>query len=308
MKTALKWLIILIALADATFYGAQKFYPGLILAVEPGVVYRSPYCSVRQAMAGVATKLEQERTADAILAASTIIKSEDNLDLWQTPKGQYWVPTGRKEILPILLAQQQRNIYGDQAWGVRKGDVVLDCGAHVGTYTRKALAAGASLVVAIEPAPAAVECLRRNLAFEVAQKKVIIYSKGVWDKEDTLTLYTDRNADAGDSFVMHESASKFIEKIPVTTIDKLTSELNLPRVDFIKADVKGSTERAIRGGAMVIGKYHPRMAFSTEETADDPKAIAAVTRGLAPGYHMQCGPCLLDKKEVYTDVLFFRYE
>jgi len=27
-----------------------------------------------------------------------------------------------------------------------------------------------------------------------------------------------------------------------------------------------------------------------------------------PSYHMQCGPCLLDNKEVYTDVLFFRYE
>jgi hypothetical protein len=33
MKKALKWLIILITLANATFYGAQRFYPGLILAV-----------------------------------------------------------------------------------------------------------------------------------------------------------------------------------------------------------------------------------------------------------------------------------
>jgi FkbM family methyltransferase len=308
MKKAVKWVIILIAVANATFYGAQKFYPGLILLVEPGVVYRSPYCSVRDAMAGVSTKLQQERTADTILAASTLVKSENKLDLWQTPKGQYWLPTGRKEILPILLAQQERNIYGDETWGVRKGDIVLDCGAHVGTYTKKALAAGASLVVAIEPAPAAVECLRRNLAGEVAQGRVIIYPKGVWDREELLTLFADKNADAGDSFVIHENASKAIDKIPVTTIDQLASELKLPRVDFIKADVKGSTQRAIRGAAAVINKYHPRMAFSTEETADDPKAIAALTQTVAPGYRMRCGPCLLDSKEVYTDVLFFRYE
>jgi hypothetical protein len=29
----------------------------------------------------------------------------------------------------------------------------------------------------------------------------------------------------------------------VTTIDKVAVELGLPRVDFIKADVKGATER-----------------------------------------------------------------
>jgi FkbM family methyltransferase len=53
---------------------------------------------------------------------------------------------------------------------------------------------------------------------------------------------------------MHENASQRIEHIPVTTIDTLVSELNLPRVDFIKMDVKGSTERAIRGAAGVITK------------------------------------------------------
>ncbi len=280
-----------------------------MLLIEPGVKYRNPsYCSWPKAVDGVSIKLTQQKAADAILASSRMLKTENNLALWQTPMGQYWIRSGRKELLPILLAQQQRNIYGDQTWGVRKGDVVLDCGAHVGTYTRKALAAGASLVVAIEPAPAAIECLRRNLAAEVANKKVIIYPKGVWDREEVLTFFMDNNADAGDSFVMNQNASQRIEHIPVTTIDKLVSELNLPRVDFIKMDVKGATERAIRGAAGAIAKYHPRMALSTEETADNPQAIEAATRTIVPDYKMLCGPCLLDQKEVYTDVLFFRYE
>ena len=46
--------------------------------------------------------------------------------------------------------------------------MVLDGGAHVGVYVREALDRGARLVVAIEPAPANVECLRRNFPEEIA--------------------------------------------------------------------------------------------------------------------------------------------
>jgi FkbM family methyltransferase len=72
--------------------------------------------------------------------------------------------------------------------------VVLDVGANVGTDTKSALAAGAAVVVAIEPEPVTLECLRRNLAAEIREKWVAIVPKGAWDKEDacpkwiTLTL------------------------------------------------------------------------------------------------------------------------
>ena len=67
-------------------------------------------------------------------------------------------------------------------------------------YTREALAEGAKLVVAIEPAPENLECLRRNLADEVAAGRVIIYGKGVWDKEDFLTIRVSPDNPAADSF------------------------------------------------------------------------------------------------------------
>ena len=61
------------------------------------------------------------------------------------------------KVLAILLAQQDRDIYGDDRLGVRQGDIVFDCGAHMGVYTRKALSAGAKLVVAVEPTPVLVQ-------------------------------------------------------------------------------------------------------------------------------------------------------
>jgi FkbM family methyltransferase len=40
--------------------------------------------------------------------------------------------------------------------------------------------------------------------------------------------------------------------VPLTTIDKLVSELNLPRVDFIKMDIEGAEKLALTGGRATI--------------------------------------------------------
>lgn len=266
----------------------------------------SPYCSVWLAISDAPIVIKQRRAARNIASHSRLVKRDGELDLWETPMGSYWVPTGSEMLLPTLLAQQERNVYGDADWGVRPGDIVLDCGAHVGVYSRKALSAGAKLVVAIEPSADAVECLRRNLAGEVAEGRAIIYPKGVWDHEGALTLFDNGNAAAANSFVVNGYKSKRIEQVPVTTIDQITEELQLSRVDFIKADIKGATERALLGGATVISRYRPRMALSTEEPPEDPALLARTVKRLLPGYDMKCGPCLTFRYAIFTDVVFFR--
>ena len=240
------------------------------------------------------------------MKASHSIKREPGLMLWTSPAGEFWVPEGDGQILALLLAQEQREIYGGEGWGVRAGDVVLDCGAYVGTTVKQALSKGARLVVAIEPSPSSVECLRRNLAGEIAAGKVIVYPKGIWDSEGALTLHTNGSSGVGNSFVEEGGESADLSSIPVTTIDKLVAELRLQKVDFIKADVKGATQRLLKGAAGVIKRDRPRLALSTEENVDDAPSVARVAKSVLPAYEMKCGPCLLDSKEIYTDVLFFR--
>src|SRR5438093_2776105 len=109
-------------------------------------------------------------------------------------------------------------------------------------YTREALYSGARLVLAIEPAPGNLECFRRNMSREIASGRVIVYPKGVWDKEDMLVLNEDPNNSAADSFVMKaENSNVAVRKIPLTTIDLLVAEMALPKVDMIKMDIKGAT-------------------------------------------------------------------
>ena len=71
---------------------------------------------------------------------------------------------------------------------VREGDIVIDCGAHVGVFAANALELGAEKVVAIDPDPTQVECLRRNFPAEIASGKLILVPKGVWSEKGSMTL------------------------------------------------------------------------------------------------------------------------
>ena len=115
--------------------------PSSMILISRDVTVRSPYCSVWKASLDGRIKLQQQAAANQIAQASRVIRREAGLALWSTPSGEYWVPDVKDDlILPLLLAQAERNIYGTGEWGVQPGDVVLDVGAYVGTWTRQALA------------------------------------------------------------------------------------------------------------------------------------------------------------------------
>jgi len=194
------------------------------------------------------------------------------------------------------LAEQFMKIYGSGRFAVRPGDVVLDCGADVGDFTRQALQMGASMVVAIEPSPMKHVCLQRNLEHEISQGKVIVYPKGVWNTDSTLTLYVD-------SVVEKRSDDGVV--VPLTTIDKLVSELNLPRVDFIKMDIEGAEVPALQGAAATLARYRPRMSISTEHYPDDVFKITQVVRTAVPSYRSACGMCAFMAGRVRPYVMHF---
>ncbi|MCS7023331.1 MAG: FkbM family methyltransferase [Bryobacteraceae bacterium] len=267
---------------------------------------RNQNCPFSNAIRAASDVKEQIAKKDEILAASKLIeKDPKGFQLWETPDGRYWLPDGSEYVLPFNLAEQARNIYGWNGRGVKPGDVVLDCGANVGVYTRACLKAGAKLVVAIEPAPENLECLRRNFAQEVQQGRVIIYPKGVWDQEDFLVLHVDPHNSAADSFVIQREDWKAVERVPLTTIDRLVEELKLERVDFIKMDIEGAEVRALRGAKNTIAKFHPRMALSTYHQPDHPVEVPRVAKDAFPGYRVECGPCAESGYGVRPDILYF---
>ena len=264
-------------------------------------------CPVAKAWAIQGDKVELTRVKDQILARTKLVEKEPKgLEHYTTPYGEFWAPAGSRYTLPFNLAEEETHIYGTGDRYVHPGDVVLDCGANVGVFTRFALNAGAKTVVAIEPAPDNVECLRRNFAKEVADGRVIVYAKGVWDKDDFLDLLVDPDNQAADSFVIHREGAKALARVPLTSIDKLVAELNLPRVDFIKMDIEGAEVKALAGGRQTLEKFHPRMSLSTYHQAEHPVEIPRQARAAWSGYTVECGPCNAIERGVRPDVMYFR--
>lgn len=242
-------------------------------------------------------------------ALSRVVQIEPSgLELVDTPRGQYW-NSRHEPLMGFLLAEQQTQIYGDAVHGVRPGDVVLDCGADIGVFTRTALMAGARLVVAIEPAPASVDVLQKTFAREIAEGRVIVYPKGVWDRVASMDLeVSNAGTMSGSSFVTHDDLRPSKIRVPLTTIDLLVEELQLPRVDFIKMDIEGSEKWALRGAAQTIKKFRPTMALSTEHLPDDAVAIPKVVKAILPDYRYEptAASCRDHFLSVTSNVLLFQ--
>ncbi len=305
-----RWLaigFILLCVVFTTGLTALNFYPGLVIVPLAAKLQKSPFCTVWQGVTDAQVKIKQSEFEKKILAQSHVVRKDGAYKLWSTPAGDFWVPDSSDEILAILLAEQKRKIYGDaETGGVKRGDIVLDGGAHIGIYVKTALDAGAEKIVAIEPSPEALECLRRNFRKEIDSGKVIVYPKGIWDEEKTLIFYANGNGEAGDSFLNEGPGARQIANVPVTTIDKIVTELHLPRVDIIKADIKGAGTRMIQGAAATLRAYHPRMVISVEEFPEDPAAIRTAVLNVTPTYQFRPGPCLFTGSEIRNDTIFFQ--
>ncbi len=297
-------LRIVLALG-ALSVAASVLYPPARLGLFV-LLGRGQNCDFSRAIRSREELTEQTRFKDEILAASKLIETDAaGYKLYETPMGRYWIPTGSEYVLPFNLAEVRRDIYFSASHRIQPGDVVFDCGANVGVFTRKALEMGAAQVVAVEPGPENVECLRRNFAAEIASGRVLLVPKGVWSKNDTLEFHVDPENSAADSFLINRPGSRTV-RIPVTTIDALRQELRLARVDFVKMDIEGAELDAIDGAAATIRDWKPRVSISAYHHGDHPVQIPARLKGLRADYQMTCGPCAEIDFGVRPDILYFQ--
>lgn len=292
---------ILVACGSVALINGILYYP--LLKVGATTLGGRNACTVKQTIAGLQWVERRTEVLRSLEARSRIVEEANGLVLWDTPKGPYWIPKRDNPYILNELSEQENHLYGSGEWAVRAGDIVLDCGANIGVFTQTALLAGARLVVAIDLAPDNIEALGRTFSKEIAEGRVIVYPKGVWDKDDFLVLHNSGSS-LDDSVVMHQGNGSGL-KVPLTTIDKLVAELKLPRVDFIKMDIEGAERQALSGARQTITTHKPRLAIATEHLPDDPEQIPIVVRNLWSGYQMQCGPCYGLHGRVAPDVQYF---
>jgi FkbM family methyltransferase len=251
------------------------------------------FCRSRESgfLASCWDRLEQSRSYGVYTRLDgevTLVEGEshDGMGLFNTPCGPLWAPLSERSTIVFCIGEQERGFYGTDKRGVQAGDVVLDCGASFGTFTRRASNLGARLVVALEPGPEAAKCLARTFANDPG---VIVQPVGVWDEDCTLTLSQSAVSSSANSFVLPLAETQGELTVAVRSIDSLVESLSLPRVDFIKMDIEGAECKALAGARQTLVKWKPRLAICTYHLPGDPSNIAALVRSIRPDYQMRYG-------------------
>lgn len=267
-------------------------------------------CSWRQSAA--AAWVDRDIRKEVIrLKSSFVIEAADpalGIEKIRTPERSFWISAAGAampgpHLLAYLLAEQRQLLRGNPGEYARRGDIVFDCGAHVGVYTHTVLRRGAAKVIAVEPEPVNLECLRRNFAEEIRQGRVVIIPKGVWDSNGSLEMHEGLENSGTSSLVRDQGGKSF--KIDVVTIDTIAQELHLPRVDYIKMDIEGAERNALRGAEATLRRWHPRLMMDNYHRPDDSEVLPAIVRAAYSDYSQTCSFCEAEAGRIIPHVVFY---
>ncbi len=175
------------------------------------------------------------------------------------------------------LVQQYRDEIYQKYYKVKKGDIVVDVGAHIGTFTvRAAKTVGdGGMVVAIEPEMDNLRVLERNIRAN-GLNNVVIVPKGVWSRKDRLKLFIKENT-SGHSFV--RCRGRFME-VEVDTLDNILRELGVNKVDFIKMIVEGAEIEAYKGMKETLKDNDVKLAIATYHKAGEKETYRTIVSWL----------------------------
>ena len=131
---------------------------------------------------------------------------------------------------------------------LRKGDLFLDIGANVGSYTILASGVCRAATWAFEPDPDAVRSLKRNLVINDLNKLVTVYELALGDADGEIpfTVGYDTGNRVASSF-----GEKNVRMVRQQQLDNLIGGGPYPII-MIKMDVEGYGEEVLRGARALL--------------------------------------------------------
>ena len=118
---------------------------------------------------------------------------------------------------------------------------------------------------------------------------IIPVNKGLSNKIESVPLFINTEGNTGGNSLMdHEADSNFENagSVEVTSIDDFVRENNLPRVDFIKADIEGFERHMLEGAQETLRTFAPKLALCTYHLPDDPEVLESLIKKANPKYNV----------------------
>ena len=168
---------------------------------------------------------------------------------------------------------------------VKPGDIVIDCGSWIGDFAAYASVAMAGAIYAFEPVAETFAILQKTADLN---PNIIPVKKGLAEKSETMTVFNMNGNTGGNSLMDHEADSNFESagSVEVTSIDDFVRENNLPRVDFIKADIEGFERHMLEGAQETLRTFAPKLALCTYHLPNDPEVLEALIKKANPKYNV----------------------
>ncbi len=144
---------------------------------------------------------------------------------------------------------------------IKKGDVILDIGAHLGLfacYAAKVINSEGK-IYAFEPAPSTNALLQKTISINKMNNVIEGRSEAMGLKSGKCVFYVSRlKGDNTNSLVEYVSDRNLTGiEVPVSTIDDFVKSKELKQVNFIKIDVEGAEFDTLRGGENTFKNLRP---------------------------------------------------
>ena len=194
---------------------------------------------------------------------------------------------------------------------VRKGDIVLDIGANVGTHAvfLSHIVRENGQVLAFEPLAPNIEAMaetirRRSRIPNITIHRLAVGNPGTPGREVVISVPGD---DLTQASLRHQSAGSWgmqtevrEHRVPLTSLDANNDVQNLHSIDFVKIDVEGGELDVLKGGFKTLARHRPLIYCEVYERwaaafGYTPRDLLAFVRSL--GY---AGARVISKGAVYA--------
>ncbi|MCL2096234.1 MAG: FkbM family methyltransferase [Oscillospiraceae bacterium] len=180
----------------------------------------------------------------------------------------------------LIFVDKMEGPYEYKSVILEENDIVIDAGANAGAFSALAGVKGCK-AYAFEPMPDIIETYLKKTAEWNPNIKICEYALS--DKRENLIFNVGRSLLASSS-VKNSRTTDMQVTVQAIDLDSFVEENNLPRVDFIKADIEGAERYMLMGAKRVLKEFAPKIAICKYHLPDDPKVLRELILDANPNY------------------------